>query len=239
MTERGIWTSTWTSENPNPELKVAKYTPEPKGISWIDWHSYWSPRQGNPYDARHCTSVVSIVPLKNNTDSSLGKPHIFMRCGQEGDHAHSDKFQPTDGSGACLSEKLIHLLCRLAVGVAHLCPRMTSERGDNRPCWAPDASADTPTVKGTQVQPCLVGSQQWDCWCSTPGNLHWGLFLWVLSQPTAWIREDWLTSGLDLIPTYPLLSRPHATFCNYCRMQAAPRCLDGAAPNRDGGAAHI
>lgn len=30
--ERGIWTSTWTSENQNLELKVGKYIPGPKGI---------------------------------------------------------------------------------------------------------------------------------------------------------------------------------------------------------------
>lgn len=145
MTGRGIW----TSENPNPQPKVAKYPLSPKVSHDLTDTVTDLLIQGNPYDARHCTSVVSIVSLKNNTDSSLGKPHIFMRCGQEGDHAHSDKFQPTDSSGACLSEKLIHVLCRLAVGVAHLCPRMTSERGDKRPRWAPDASADSPTVKGT------------------------------------------------------------------------------------------
>lgn len=87
---------------------------------------------GNPYHARCCASVTSIVLLKNNTDSLLDKPHILMSCGQEGNCAPSDKSQLTDCSGAHLSEKLIHLLCRLAVGDAHLCPRMTSEREETK-----------------------------------------------------------------------------------------------------------
>lgn len=133
MIGRGIWTSTWTSENQNPELKAGKYTPGPKGISRTGWCSYCSPHSGKslPY-ARCYTSVVSIVPLRNNTNFSLGKPHIFISCGQAGNRAPSDEFQLTDSSGACLSGKLIHLLCRLAGGDAHLCPRMTSEKAETK-----------------------------------------------------------------------------------------------------------
>lgn len=100
---------------------------------------YWlvqlhSPHSGKSLPhARCCTSVVSIVPLKNNTDSSPGKPHIFISsCGQEGNCAPSDGFQLTDCSGARLSGKLIHLLCRLPVRDAHLCPRMISERRETK-----------------------------------------------------------------------------------------------------------
>ena len=139
-----------------------------------------SPHSGKSLPhARCCTSVVSIVPLKNNTDSSPGKPHILISCGQEGNCAPSDEFQLTDCAGARLSGKLIHLLCRLPVRDAHLCPRMTSER------------RETKAHVGLQLplQPLLPWSRRkrshaW--WAVNNGVVyvqllgpppHWGLFL--------------------------------------------------------------
>ena len=168
-----------------------------------------SPHSGKPLPHARCwTSVVSIVPLKNNTDSSPGKLHIFISCGQEGSRAPSDKFQLSDCSGARLSGALIHLLCRLAVGDAHLCPRGTSERGETKDHVGLQLPLQTLSTVQTQAQPYLVGSQQSGCFCSAPGthppnHPHWGLFLWILSQPMASIQGDWLTSGLHLIPRLP------------------------------------
>lgn len=202
-----------------------------------------SPHSGKPLPHARCwTSVVSIVPLKNNIDSSPGKPHISISCGQKGNSAPSDKFQLSDCSGARLSGALIHLLCRLAVGDTHLCPRVTSERGETKDHVGLQLSLQT----------------LWP-WCRHMYSHTW----WAVSSgvvyvqplgptptnpptggsssefcPNRWLgfRETGWHLGFIWFPAYPPLSHPYATFFNHCRMQAAQRCFEGRAPNLGGGA---
>lgn len=60
--------------------------------------------------------MVNIVPLKNHKDSSVGKPHFLISCGQEGLLTPAEEFSPTDCPRACPLGELIHLASALWAG---------------------------------------------------------------------------------------------------------------------------
>jgi hypothetical protein len=117
--------------------------PGPKGILWTGWSSCCSLHSGKaPPHARCCTSVVSIISLKNHTDSSLGKPHILINYGQGGRHTPSDEFQLTESSGHIFQGSWF-IFSAGWLGNAHLCPKMTSERWETKDDVGPQMSLQT------------------------------------------------------------------------------------------------
>lgn len=141
--------------------------PGPQDISRTGWSSYSSHSGKSLPHARCCPSVASIVPLKNSTDSSSGKPQFSLAVVRRElcsfrqvsadrllwgtSFGEADSSSPSAGRGGCTPVSWDDF----------------RERGDKRPRRAPAAEADP-----------RAGSHAW--WAVTSG----AVYVQLLGTPT-------------------------------------------------------
>lgn len=201
-----------------------------------------SPHSGKPLPHARCwTSVVSIVPLKNNTDSSPGKPHISISCGQRETVHLQTSFSCQTALGHVFQGRWFIFSVGWLWGTHTCVPGRLQREGRQKTtsvssclCRHSDHGVDTSTATpGGQSAVGLFMFSSWDPPPQPPTGGSSPEFcpnLWLGLRETGWHL------GFIWFPAYPPLSHPYATFFNHCRMQAAQRCFEDRAPNWGGGA---
>lgn len=185
---RGIWASTWTSKNPTPELK-GKCSPHPKGTPWIGWYSDWSPSGKSPrcQALRVCGWYCSFKEQHRFFPGQATRCHGLWSEGGP----HSLRRVPTDrwlwGTSFRDSDS-----SSLLAGCGGLTPvsRDEADRQETKDHAGLQMPLQTLLPRGDTMAATPGGQLAVGCLCSARGNPHWGLFLGVLSPPSAWIRED-------------------------------------------------